>query len=77
MKQAFQASNKALIIEGVLTKSIDFLFDLTYNPQTQPTTMSIQYKKGAPMAVRDGTMQPDMMVTLSSELASVLGFRKT
>ena len=38
--------------------------------------MSIQYKKGAPMADCDGTMQPDVFVTLSSELASILGFQK-
>ena len=55
---------------------IDFLFDLTYNPQTQRTTMSIQHKKGAPMANGDGTMQPDVVVTLLNELASILGFRK-
>ena len=56
---------------------IDFLFDLTYNPQTQLITMSIQHKKGAPSADRNGTTQPDMMVTLLNELASILGFRKT
>ena len=39
--------------------------------------MSIQHKKGAPMADRDDTIQPDVALTLSSELASVLGFRKT
>ena len=38
--------------------------------------MSIQHKKGAPMADRDGTMQPDVVETLSNELASILGFRK-
>ena len=76
MKQEFQAKNKALVGEGVLKKPIDFLFDLTYNPQTQRTTMSIQHKKVAPMVERDGTMQPNMVVSLLSELASILGFRK-
>ena len=41
MKQAFQAKNKTLYSEGVLTKPIGILFDLTYNPQTQLTKMSI------------------------------------
>ena len=38
--------------------------------------MSIQHKKGAPTADCDGTMQPDVVVNLSSELVSILGFRK-
>ena len=45
MKRMFLARNKTLVSEGVLTKPIDFLFDLTYNPQTQRTTVSIQHKK--------------------------------
>ena len=76
MKQNFQARNKALVSEGVLTKPIDFLFDLTYNPQTLCTTVSIQHKDGAPTVERNGSMQPDVMVTFSKQLASVLGFRK-
>ena len=76
MKRKFQARNKALVSEGVLTKPIDFLFDLIYNPQTQRITMSIQHKKGAPVVERDGAMQPNVVVSLSSELASILGFRK-
>ena len=44
MKRKFQAKNKALVSKGVLTKSIDFLFDLTYNPQMQRITVSIQRK---------------------------------
>ena len=41
--------------------------------------MSIQHKDGAPMVEREreGNMQPDVVVTLSDELASVLGFRNT
>ena len=76
MKREFQARNKALVSKGVLTKPIDFLFNLTYNSQTQLTTMSIQYKDGAPMVERkrEGNMQPDVVVTLSDKLASVLGF---
>ena len=76
MRREFQDKNKALVSEGVLTQPIDFLFDLTYNPQTQLTTMSIQHKKGAPTVKRNGTTQPDVVVTLSNELASILGFRK-
>ena len=76
MKQKFQARNKTLVSEGVLTKPIDFLFDLTYNPQTQRTTVSIQYKNGAPMVEREGSMQPDVTVTFSEQLASFLGFQK-
>ena len=76
MRREFQNRNKTLVSEGVLTQPIDFLFDLTYNPQTQLTTMSIQHKKGAPTTDRNGTAQPDVVVTLSSELASILGFRK-
>ena len=76
MKQEFQAKNKVLVSEGVLKQPIDFLFDLTYHPQTQRTTMSIQHKKGAPMMERDGTMQPNVVVSLSSKLASILDFRK-
>ena len=38
--------------------------------------MSIQHKKGAPMADPNGTMQPDVVVTLSNDLASILGLRK-
>ena len=76
MRREFQDRNKALVSEGVLTQPIDFLFDLTYNPQTQLTTMSIQHKNGAPTTDRNGTAQPDVVVTLSSELASILGFRK-
>ena len=38
--------------------------------------MSIQHKKGARMADRDGAIQPNMVVTLSKELASILGFQK-
>ena len=72
MRRDFQDRNKALVSEGVLTQPIDFLFDLTYNPQTQLTTMSIQHKKGAPMAYRNGTAQPDVVVTLSNELASTV-----
>ena len=59
-----------------MTKPIDFFFDLTYNPQTQRTTMSIQHKDGTPMMERDGSMQPNVTVTFSDQLASVLGFRK-
>ena len=76
MRREFQDRNKVLVSEGILKKPIDFLFDLTYNPQTQRTTMSIQHKKGAPMVERDGTIQPNVVVSLSSELASILGFRK-
>ena len=79
MKQEFQARNKTLVSKGVLTKPIDFLFNLTYNSQTLLTTMSIQHKDRAPMVEREreGNTQPDVVVTLSDELASVLGFRKT
>ena len=79
MKREFQARNKALVSKEVLTKPIDFLFNLTYNSQTLLITMSIQHKDGAPMVEceREGKMQPDVVVTLSDELASVLGFRKT
>ena len=45
MRREFQDRNKALVSKGVLKKPIDFLFDLTYNPQTQRITMSIQHKK--------------------------------
>ena len=38
--------------------------------------MSIQHKKGAPMADRDGTMQTDVVLTLLNKLAFILGFRK-
>ena len=76
MRREFQNRNKTLVSEGVLTQPIDFLFDLTYNPQTQLTTMSIQHKKGAPTTDRNGTAQPDVVVTLLNELASILGFRK-
>ena len=71
----FQIRNKALVSEGVLTKPIDFLFDLTYNPQTQRTTLSIQHKNRAPMVERKGSMQPDVTVTFSEQLASLLGFQ--
>ena len=77
MRREFQNKNKTLVSEGVLTQPIDFLFDLTYNPQTQLTTMSIQHKKGAPTTDRNGTTKPDVVVTLSNELASILGFRET
>ena len=43
--QEMRREYKALVSEGVLKQQIDFLFDLTYNPQTQLTTMSIQHKK--------------------------------
>ena len=76
MRREFQNRNKTLVSEGVLTQPIDFLFDLTYNPLTQLTTMSIQHKKGAPTTDRNGTAQPDVVVTLSNELASILGFQK-
>ena len=76
MRREFQDRNKALVSEGVLTQPIDFLFDLTYNSQTQLTIMSIQHKKGAPTADRNDTTQPDVVVTLSNELAFILGFRK-
>ena len=76
LKQNFQAKSKALVSKGVLRKPIDFLFDLIYNPQTQRTTVSIQHKDGAPTVERDGSMQPDMTVTFSEQLASFLGFRK-
>ena len=76
MKRMFQARNKTLVSEGVLTKPIDFLFDLTYNPQTQRTTVSIEHKNGAPTVEREGSMQPDVTVTFSDELASLLGFEK-
>ena len=79
MKQEFQARNKALVSERVLTKPFDFLFNLIHNPQTQLTAMSIQHKDGAPMVERkrESNMQPDVVVTLSDELVSVLDFRKT
>ena len=76
IRREFQARNKTLVSEGVLTQPIDFLFDLTYNPQTQLTTMSIQQKKGAPTVEREGSIQPDVTVTFSDQLASMLGFRK-
>ena len=76
MKRMFQSRNKALVSKGVLMKSIDFLFDLTYNPQTQRTTVSIQHKNGAPTVEHKGSMQPDVMVTFSEQLASLLGFEK-
>ena len=38
--------------------------------------MSIQHKKGVPTVECDGTIQPNVVVSLSSELASILGFRK-
>ena len=72
----FQARNKALVSEGVLRKPIDFLFDLIYNPQTQPTIVSIQHKNGAPTVEHEGSMQPDVTVTFSEQLASLLGFQK-
>ena len=76
MKRMFQARNKALVSEGVLTKPIDSLFNLTYNPQTQRTTVSIQHKNGAPTVERKDSMQPDVTVTFSKQLASLLGFGK-
>ena len=76
MKRKFQARNKALVSDGVLTKPINFLFDLTYNRQTQRTTVSIQHKNGAPTMERDGSMQLDVTVTFSEQLASLLGFQK-
>ena len=76
MKRMFQARNKALVTKGVLTKPIDFFFDLTYNPQTQRTTISIQHKNRAPTVEREGSMQPDVTVTFSEQLASLLGFKK-
>ena len=76
MRREFQDRNKALVSKEVLTQPIDFLSDLTYNPQTQLTTMPMQHKKGAPTADRNGTTQPEVVVTLSNELASILGFRK-
>ena len=48
MKRIFQARNKTLVSEKVLTKPIDFLFDLTYYSHTQRTTVSIQHKNRAP-----------------------------
>ena len=75
-KRKFQARNKALVSEGVLTKRINFLFDLTYKPQTQHTTVSIQHKDRAPTVECNGSMQPDVKVTFSEQLASVLGFQK-
>ena len=77
MKGNFQARNKALVSKGVLTKLIDFLFDLTYNPQTQRTTVSIQHKNGAPTVEHEGSMQLDVTVTFSEQLASLLGFKKS
>ena len=79
MRREFQARNKALVSKGVLTKPIDFLFNLTYNSQALLTTMSIQHKDEAPMVEhkRKGNMQPDVVVTLLDELSSVLGFQKT
>ena len=77
MKREFQAKNKALVSEGVMTKPIDFLFDLTYNPLTQRTTVSIHHKNGAPTVEREGGMQPDVTVTFSEQLASLLGFQKS
>ena len=74
MKRKFQARNKALISEEVLTKPINFLFDLTYNPKIQRTTVSIQHKNGAPTVERGGSMPPDLTVTFSEQLASLLGF---
>ena len=56
MKRELQARNKILVTEGVLTKSIVFLFDLTSNPQTQLTTLSIQHKGGVPTVERDGNL---------------------
>ena len=56
MKREFQARNKALVSEDVLTKPINFLFDLTYNPQTQLTTMSIQHNDGSPTSECDDTV---------------------
>ena len=44
-KREFQDRNKALVSEGVLTQPIDFLFDLTYNPQTQLTPCPSNTKK--------------------------------
>ena len=76
MKRMFQTRNKALVSKGVLAKPIDFLFDLTYNPQTQRTTVSIQHKNGEPTVERKGSMQPDVTVTFSEQLASLLGFEK-
>ena len=76
MKRNFQARNKALVSEGVLRKPIDFLFDLTYNLQTQRSTVFIQHKDGAPTVEHDGSMQPDVTVTFSEQLASLLGFQK-
>ena len=76
IKQEFQARNKALVTEGVSTKPIDILFDLTYNPQTQLITMSIQHKDKAPMVEHNGNMQPDVSVTFSKDLAFCLGFLK-
>ena len=63
MTQAFQAKNKTLLNERVLTKSIKFLFDLINNPQTRLTTISIRHKAGAPMVERERGMQPDVPVT--------------
>ena len=77
MKREFQARNKALASEGVLTRPIDFLFDLTYNSQTQRTTVSIQHKNGAPTVEHKGSMQPDVTVTFSEQLSSLLGFQKS
>ena len=76
MKRNFQARSKALVSEGVLRKPINFPFDLTYNPQTQRTTVSIQHKNGAPTVEREGSMQPDVTVTFFEQLASLLGFQK-
>ena len=78
MKRQFQARNKALVSEGVLIKPIDVFFNLTYSSQMQRITTSIQQKNGAPVVEREreGNMQPDVVVTLSDELVSVLGFRK-
>ena len=39
--------------------------------------MSIQHKNGAPTVEHEGSMQPDVMVTFSEQLASLLGFQKS
>ena len=49
IKHDFQAKNQEPIANGILTNSIDFLFDLQYNTYLQLVELHIKHKLGAPM----------------------------
>ena len=76
MKQDFEEKNKQLISDKTINKEEEFLFDMTYNTQTQLCTFHIAQNRSDSETSTNGftTTIPYLTFRISERLANMLGF---